>query len=66
MKNKDKVLAAFLVSMGMFSALQATKYIASLSDADKNALVPAAAASNDGTVTLLCSTDWPDTNPKKA
>lgn len=41
MTNKDKMIAAFLVSIGMFSAAAATKYVGALSDDQKNAIVPA-------------------------
>lgn len=41
MTNKDKVLAAFLVSMGLFSLTQAVHYVKNLPDEQKNALMPA-------------------------
>lgn len=44
MNNKDKVLAAFLVSMGLFTSLQAKVYVSSLSDSDKAVLM----ATSDG------------------
>lgn len=42
MKLNDKVLTAFLVSLGLFSAIQATQYVSSLSAKDKQALLTAA------------------------
>lgn len=54
MTNKDKVLAAFLVSVGMFSATVAVKYVSALSDSQKNALMPA--AKNTGNIILLANT----------
>ncbi len=39
MTNKDKVIAAFLVSVGVFSAAQAMVYVSKLSVNEKNALV---------------------------
>lgn len=41
MKNNDKVLAALLVSLGLFSTTQATQYVSGLSSADKQALCSA-------------------------
>ncbi len=35
MANKDKIIAAFLVSLGLFSTTQATQYISALSVKDK-------------------------------
>lgn len=39
MNKKDKVLAAFLVSMGLFTSLQAKVYVSSLSDSEKAGLI---------------------------
>jgi len=38
MKNKDKIIAAFLVSLGLFSTAQATQYVGGLSIKEKQAL----------------------------
>lgn len=38
MANNDKVIAAFLVSLGLFSTTQATQYISALSAQDKQVL----------------------------
>jgi hypothetical protein len=38
MKINDKFLAAFLVSLGLFSTTQATQYVSGLSAKDKSAL----------------------------
>lgn len=40
MKTNDKVLAAFLVSVGLFPVVQATQYVASLSTSEKKAMMP--------------------------
>ena len=55
MKNTDKILIAFLVSVGMFSGAIATKYVSTLSSAQKNSLMPAAAASKN--IILLANTN---------
>lgn len=47
MKMNDKVLAAFLVSLGLFSTTQAAQYINSLSANDKQALSSAAQTGTD-------------------
>jgi len=39
MAKKDKVLVAFLVSMGMFSSAQAAQYVNNLSAKDKSVLL---------------------------
>jgi hypothetical protein len=49
MKIDDKMIAAFLVSMGLFSAFQAKQYVATLSSGDKRILISAVQAS-DGNV----------------
>jgi len=38
MTNKDKMITAFLVSVGVFSAVQAMQYVGTLSSKDKRAL----------------------------
>jgi len=38
MKNNDKLIAAFLVSLGLFSTIQAEQYVGALSSKEKNAL----------------------------
>lgn len=40
MKTNDKVLAAFLVSMGLFSGVQAVQYVSSLSAKEKQDMMP--------------------------
>ncbi len=45
MTNKDKVIAAFLVSVGLFSVCNATHYVKTLSDVQKTEL--SLLASND-------------------
>lgn len=45
MKINDKVLAAFLVSMGLFSTVQAQQYVNTLSENEKVVLL---AAADDG------------------
>lgn len=40
MKTNDKVLAAFLVSVGLFPGVQAAQYVASLSTSEKKAMMP--------------------------
>ncbi|HBB66084.1 MAG TPA: hypothetical protein DCZ93_02050 [Elusimicrobia bacterium] len=52
MTNKDKIIAAFLVSAGIFSATQAMQYVHTLSVKDKGTLVSVAKISS-GNV-LLC------------
>lgn len=39
MKNNDKILAAFLASMGLFSAIQSVQYIKTLSSGEKKDLM---------------------------
>lgn len=45
MTNKDKMIAAFLVSVGLFSTCNAMHYVKALSDAQKTEL--SLLASND-------------------
>ncbi|MEI7482149.1 MAG: hypothetical protein WCK75_07355 [Elusimicrobiota bacterium] len=45
MTNKDKVIAAFLVSVGLFSVCNAMQYVKALSDVQKTEL--SILASND-------------------
>lgn len=40
MNKNDKIIAAFLVSLGLFSLAQATRYIQTLPEKQKNALMP--------------------------
>ncbi len=53
MTNKDKVIAAFLVSVGVLSATQAVQYIGALSSKDKHALSIVANGSKSNV--LLCN-----------
>lgn len=48
MTNKEKMIAAFLVSVGVFSAAQAAKYVNTLSDAEKTSLYSVTTASSQG------------------
>lgn len=50
MKN-DKILAAFLVSAGLFSVLQAERYVSGLSQGEKSSLLSVHAVSADLNVT---------------
>ena len=61
MKNKDKVVVAFLVSAGLFSVLQAKQYVSGLSDQQKNALVSVKKTS--GQVLLAAGSAYGDGNP---
>lgn len=54
MKNNDKILIAFLVSVGLFSFCQAKQYVSNLSNIEKKALIPATKVSLDK---ALVSTD---------
>jgi hypothetical protein len=56
MTNKEKIITAFLVSVGVFSASQAIQYVGTLSNGQKKALVTIAKKS-DGKI-LLCSGVW--------
>lgn len=42
MNNKDKVIAAFLVSVGLFSTAQSVEYVSMLSEKDKGVLISVA------------------------
>ena len=57
MTNTDKILAAFLVSLGLFSAANATKYVLSLSGAEKTSLFSVAKTSNDNIIVCEGSGD---------
>ncbi|OGR80911.1 MAG: hypothetical protein A2X32_00650 [Elusimicrobia bacterium GWC2_64_44] len=39
MTNKDKIIAAFLVSLGALSISQADNFVSNISQADKTALI---------------------------
>jgi hypothetical protein len=65
MKINDTVLAAFLVSMGLFSAFQAKAYVASLSDKDKQALMPITSNAEKNLVASASPIEWPDTTRKR-
>lgn len=54
MTNKDKIIAAFLVSVGIFSAAQAMQYIQTLSTGEKTKLFSVAKVSDTGV--LVCET----------
>ncbi len=53
MTNKDKVIIAFLASIGVFSAAQASQYVLTLSSKDKQALSIIAKAPKSNV--LLCN-----------
>lgn len=54
MKINDKVLVTFLVSVGIFSANVAVKYVSGLSDVQKKSLL--SSAKSPQKITLLAST----------
>jgi len=62
MKINDKIIIAFLVSAGIFSVIQATQYIKTLSLEKKIELI-SVAKSSDGKI-VLCSGVWEDQKPK--
>lgn len=53
MNKNDKIIAAFLVSLGIFTATQAVQYIATLSTKEKGQIA-ATAKKSDGRI-ILCS-----------
>lgn len=53
MKINDKILAAFLVSVGIFSSAQAMQYVKTLPTSDKKALSEVARLSDSGD--LMCA-----------
>lgn len=53
MNKNDKIIVAFLVSLGIFTATQAVQYIATLSTKEKGQIA-ATAKKSDGRV-ILCS-----------
>lgn len=53
MTNKDKVIAAFLVSVGIFSATQAMQYVRTLSAEEKDRI--AMTAKNSADRIVICS-----------
>ncbi len=66
MMNKDKVIAAFLVSVGIFSTVQAWQYVQTLSTGEKTKLFSVAKVSDTGV--LVCESPIFDAagDPKKA
>ncbi len=67
MKNNDKIIAAFLVSVGIFSAAQATQYLGTLSMKEKTALFSVAKGSNNNL--MVCESpvfEVGEPRPKKA
>lgn len=62
MKINDKVIVAFLVSVGVFSSVQATQYVNTLSNGKKKELISVVKAS-DGKM-MLCSGVWEDIKEK--
>ncbi|PKM97761.1 MAG: hypothetical protein CVU79_06740 [Elusimicrobia bacterium HGW-Elusimicrobia-3] len=50
MTNTDKIVAAFLVSLGLFSAANVTKYVLSLSGNEKESLFSVAKMSNSNII----------------
>ncbi len=65
MKNRDKIIAAFLVSVGFFSAVQAAQYVGTLSAKDKAALGSVAKASS-GSVSVCEGFVFTSQDPKRA
>jgi len=59
MTKTDKIIAAFLVSMGLFSVAQATQYVGALSDNEKATLVDVQQLSvgMDTSLPAACSID---------
>lgn len=64
MTNKDKIIAAFLVSVGIFSVTQASKYLGTISRIEKDQLF--SAAKENPVNILLCEEVHDFTDPKKA
>lgn len=62
MKITDKVIAAFLVSVGLFSSAHAMQYVGALSVKEKKALASVALQVSDGEVTPSDGADFPGTN----
>lgn len=60
MKNSDKIIVAFLVSVGIFSGTQASKYVGELSSGKKKSLM-AVVKKSDGKI-LICSGVWDEKN----
>lgn len=56
MTNKEKVIAAFLVSVGMFSAAQASRYVNTLSDGEKTSLYSVSASAGVVSAVEGCGT----------
>jgi len=53
MKINDKVIVAFLVSVGIYSSMQARQYVGSLSVSEKKSLYSVANMSKEGA--LICA-----------
>lgn len=53
MTDKDKIIVAFLVSIGIFSASQAAQYVSTLSAKEKSQIAVTAKKANNNI--LLCS-----------
>ncbi len=47
MKTNEKIIAAFLVSLGLFTANYAAKYVSSLSDNEKTSLFTLASGNTE-------------------
>lgn len=65
MKNKDKVLAAFLVSLGLFSTIQANMYVGSLSEVEKQTLFATSQGKPDTVQPAGPTRVLEDQNPKR-
>ncbi len=62
MKTNDKALVAFLVSVGVFSATQASLYVETLSPKDKQSLSQTVSKAQKSSVTVEPSgPDWDPT-----
>jgi len=65
MTNKDKVIAAFLVSVGIFSSAQAVRYVKTLETNEKNSMISVAKLSNSGIVLCEDATSRPGLDNNK-
>lgn len=50
MTNKDKIIAAFLVSLGALSVSQATQYVSAISQGEKTVLISTMLVAGDACV----------------
>lgn len=64
MNKKEKIVAAFLVSIGMFSAMQAQAYVKALPDSEKNTLTQIVASAGQQVAGTGNPTEWPVNNKR--